>query len=49
MELLTSVDKDKLLIKSPRPLFRSAPETVVEVNELGRCVRTLFYGKGERL
>jgi hypothetical protein len=35
MKCLTSADKDKGYIKSPLPLFRNAPEPVVEVNELG--------------
>jgi len=43
MEFLTSVDKDKLQIKSLLPPFRNAPEPVVELNELGRCIRMLFY------
>jgi hypothetical protein len=43
MELLTSVDKNKLYIKSQLPYFRNPLEPVVEVNELSRCIGMLCY------
>ena len=42
MGVLTSADKDKLYIKSPLPLFRNAPEPVVQVDELGTYIHMLF-------